>query len=145
MQMSQKSLRDGLNQNGNKIVIKVVIWRVYNRQEVLVVCYQIKDRKQKYIHEHLEERIMEHEGFIPKIYKDTRGLATIGYGHLVTKQDPFIEDVEYPEEELYESFFKRFTKSKKRSRRNCRTYKRITPYCERNYNRNGISAWRYRR
>ena len=60
----------------------------------------------------LEERIMEHEGFIPKIYKDTRGLATIGYGHLVTKQDPFIEDVEYPEEELYDLFLKDLQKAK---------------------------------
>ena len=60
----------------------------------------------------LEERIMEHEGFIPKIYKDTRGLATIGYGHLVTKQDSFIEDVEYPEEELYNLFLKDLQKAK---------------------------------
>ena len=60
----------------------------------------------------LEERLMEHEGFIPKIYKDTRGLATIGYGHLVTKQDPFIEDVEYPEEELYDLFLKDLQKAK---------------------------------
>ena len=60
----------------------------------------------------LEERLMEHEGFIPKIYKDTRGLATIGYGHLVTKQDPFIEGVEYPEEELYNLFLKDLQKAK---------------------------------
>ena len=60
----------------------------------------------------LEERLMEHEGFIPKIYKDTRGLATIGYGHLVTKQDTFIEDVEYPEEELYDLFLKDLQKAK---------------------------------
>ena len=60
----------------------------------------------------LAERLMEHEGFIPKIYKDTRGLATIGYGHLVTKQDPFIENVEYPEEELYDLFLKDLQKAK---------------------------------
>ena len=60
----------------------------------------------------LEERLMEHEGFIPKIYKDTRGLATIGYGHLVTKQDPFIEGVEYPEEELHDLFLKDLQKAK---------------------------------
>tara|TARA_R110002012_G_scaffold306038_1_gene510474 strand:+ start:766 stop:1191 length:426 start_codon:yes stop_codon:yes gene_type:complete len=60
----------------------------------------------------LEERIMEHEGFIPKIYKDTRGLATIGYGHLVTKQDTFIDNVEYPEEELYNLFLKDLQKAK---------------------------------
>ena len=55
---------------------------------------------------------MEHEGFIPKIYKDTRGLATIGYGHLVTKQDTFIDNVEYPEEELYNLFLKDLQKAK---------------------------------
>ena len=60
----------------------------------------------------LAERLMEHEGFVPKIYKDTRGLATIGYGHLITKQDPFIEDVEYPEEELYDLFLKDLQKAK---------------------------------
>jgi len=60
----------------------------------------------------LAERLMEHEGFVPKIYKDTRGLATIGYGHLVTKQDTFIEDVEYPEEELYDLFLKDLQKAK---------------------------------
>ena len=60
----------------------------------------------------LAERLMEHEGFVPKIYKDTRGLATIGYGHLVTKQDPFIENVEYPEEELYDLFLKDLQKAK---------------------------------
>ena len=60
----------------------------------------------------LAERLMEHEGFVPKIYKDTRGLATIGYGHLITKQDPFIEGVEYPEEELYNLFLKDLQKAK---------------------------------
>jgi GH24 family phage-related lysozyme (muramidase) len=60
----------------------------------------------------LEERIMEHEGFIPKIYKDTRGLATIGYGHLVKPTDIFKEEVEYPEEELYELFLKDLQEAK---------------------------------
>ena len=60
----------------------------------------------------LEERIMEHEGFVPKIYKDTRGLATIGYGHLVKPTDIFEEEVEYPEEELYELFLKDLQEAK---------------------------------
>ena len=60
----------------------------------------------------LEERIMEHEGFIPKIYKDTRGLATIGYGHLVKPTDIFEEGKEYPEEELYELFLKDLQEAK---------------------------------
>ena len=60
----------------------------------------------------LEERIMEHEGFVPKIYKDTRGLATIGYGHLVKPSDIFEEGKEYPEEELYELFLKDLQEAK---------------------------------
>ena len=60
----------------------------------------------------LEERIMEHEGFIPKIYKDTRGFATIGYGHLVRPTDIFEEGKEYPEEELYELFLKDLQEAK---------------------------------
>ena len=60
----------------------------------------------------LEERIMEHEGFIPKIYKDTRGFATIGYGHLVRPTDIFEEGQEYPEEERYELFLKYLQEAK---------------------------------
>ena len=60
----------------------------------------------------LEERIMEHEGFVPKIYKDTLGFATIGYGHLVKPTDVFKEGVEYPEEELYELFLKDLQEAK---------------------------------
>jgi len=60
----------------------------------------------------LEERIMEHEGFVPKIYKDSRGLATIGYGHLVKPTDIFEEEVEYSEEELYELFLKDLQEAK---------------------------------
>jgi len=52
----------------------------------------------------LEERLMEHEGFMNQIYTDTRGFATIGYGHLITKKDNFVEGKEYEEEELYQLF-----------------------------------------
>ena len=37
----------------------------------------------------LKERIKKHEGFVNKIYKDSLGFATIGYGHLVTKADTY--------------------------------------------------------
>ena len=30
--------------------------------------------------EELKERIKKHEGFVPKIYRDSLGYATIGYG-----------------------------------------------------------------
>ena len=52
----------------------------------------------------LKERINIHEGFVNKIYKDSLGFATIGYGHLVTKEDSYEEGVEYTEEELSKQF-----------------------------------------
>jgi len=39
----------------------------------------------------LAERVMEHEGFVNTIYKDTLGFATIGFGHKVTEHDHFEE------------------------------------------------------
>ena len=44
--------------------------------------------------EELKERIKEHEGFRSYVYKDSLGFATIGYGHLVTKEDNYEEGVE---------------------------------------------------
>ena len=52
----------------------------------------------------LAERVMEHEGFRNKIYKDTLGFATIGFGHKVTDADHFEEGVEYSREELEKVF-----------------------------------------
>ena len=61
----------------------------------------------------LKERIKKHEGFVNKIYKDSLGFATIGYGHLVTKDDPYVEGKEYTKEELSEQFDKDFDEAKK--------------------------------
>ena len=58
--------------------------------------------------EELKERIKKHEGFVPKIYRDSLGYATIGYGHLVLPTDHFEDGVEYSEEELNEVFEKDF-------------------------------------
>tara|TARA_R110002012_G_C11207443_1_gene560750 strand:+ start:70 stop:507 length:438 start_codon:yes stop_codon:yes gene_type:complete len=52
----------------------------------------------------LAERVMEHEGFVNTIYKDTLGFATIGFGHKVTEHDHFEEGVEYSREELEKLF-----------------------------------------
>jgi GH24 family phage-related lysozyme (muramidase) len=52
----------------------------------------------------LKERIKEHEGYRNTIYKDSLGFATIGYGHLVTPEDPYKEDIEYPKSELDAQF-----------------------------------------
>ena len=48
--------------------------------------------------EDLKERIKKHEGFVPKIYRDSLGYATIGYGHLVLPTDHFEDGVTYSEE-----------------------------------------------
>ena len=58
--------------------------------------------------EDLKERIKKHEGFVPKIYRDSLGFATIGYGHLVLPTDHFEDGVEYSKEELNEVFEKDF-------------------------------------
>ena len=58
--------------------------------------------------EELKERIKKHEGFVPKIYRDSLGYATIGYGHLVLPPDHFEDGVTYSEEELNEVFEKDF-------------------------------------
>ena len=60
--------------------------------------------------EELKERIKLHEGFVPKIYKDTLGFATIGFGHKVVHEDNFIEGKEYTKEELESTFEKDFIK-----------------------------------
>ena len=52
----------------------------------------------------LKARIKEHEGFVPKIYKDQLGFKTIGYGHLVLSTDIFKEGVVYKKKDLEEVF-----------------------------------------
>ena len=58
--------------------------------------------------EDLKARIKKHEGFVPKIYRDSLGYATIGYGHLVLQTDHFEDGVTYTEEELNAVFEKDF-------------------------------------
>lgn len=62
-------------------------------------------------YEEIKERIKKHEGFLPKIYKDILGKATIGYGHLVTEKDDFKENVEYSKDFLEEVFNQDFNKA----------------------------------
>ena len=58
--------------------------------------------------EDLKERIKKHEGFVPKIYRDSLGFATIGYGHLVLPTDDFVEGQQYSREVLDAVFDKDF-------------------------------------
>ena len=47
-------------------------------------------------HTELMDRIKKHEGFVNKIYKDSLGKATIGYGHLVLADEQWEDGKEYP-------------------------------------------------
>ena len=58
--------------------------------------------------EDLKERIKKHEGVVPKIYRDSLGFATIGYGHLVLPTDDFVEGQQYSKEILDAVFDKDF-------------------------------------
>ena len=60
----------------------------------------------------LKARIKEHEGFVPKIYKDQLGFKTIGFGHLVLPTDKFKEDVTYKKKDLEEVFDSDFNTAK---------------------------------
>ena len=61
--------------------------------------------------EDVKERIKLHEGFRNKVYKDSLGKLTIGYGHLITSQDNFEEGVEYSDEELNNLFEQDFQRA----------------------------------
>jgi len=52
----------------------------------------------------LKERIKEHEGYRNTIYLDSLNKATIGYGHLVTSEDPYKINQEYSKKELNAQF-----------------------------------------
>ena len=60
----------------------------------------------------LEKRIMDHEGFRKKIYADSLGKKTIGYGHLITENDNFEEGIEYTKAELLDLFHKDLEKAR---------------------------------
>ena len=47
------------------------------------------------------------------VYLDSRGLATIGYGHLVTEEDNFEPKVQYPKAQLLELFKKDLDRAEK--------------------------------
>ena len=63
------------------------------------------------MYENLKEEIRSHEGFVNKIYKDHLGFPTIFYGHLITSEDNYEEDKEYPKEMGDEVFEMDFQKS----------------------------------
>ena len=63
-------------------------------------------------YEDVKNRIKKHEGFVAKVYLDSLGKATIGYGHLLTEEDDFVEGVIY-DKDIFEALFdKDFDKAK---------------------------------
>ena len=63
-------------------------------------------------YEDVKNRIKKHEGFVAKVYLDSLGKATIGYGHLLTEDDDFVEGVIYDKDILEALFDKDFDKAK---------------------------------
>tara|TARA_R110002126_G_scaffold221595_1_gene366843 strand:+ start:958 stop:1386 length:429 start_codon:yes stop_codon:yes gene_type:complete len=61
--------------------------------------------------ETVKNSIKKHEGFRNKVYKDTLGKRTIGYGHLCV-EDWWEDDKEYTQAELERIFDKDFDKAK---------------------------------
>jgi lysozyme len=54
--------------------------------------------------EKLKERIKIHEGFCDTVYKDTLGKRTIGYGHLCTDNEEWIDGKPYDIQYLNDVF-----------------------------------------
>ena len=65
------------------------------------------------MYEELKEEIKLHEGFVPRVYKDTLGKRTIGYGHLCVEPEQWDDSKEYTKEELENVFSKDFNEALK--------------------------------
>ena len=65
------------------------------------------------MYEELKEQIKEHEGFVPRTYKDSLGKRTIGFGHLCVEPEQWDDDKEYTREELERVFDKDFDEALK--------------------------------
>ena len=63
------------------------------------------------MYEELKEEIKLHEGFVPRVYKDSLGKRTIGYGHLCVEPEQWNDDKEYTKEELENVFEKDFNEA----------------------------------
>ena len=64
------------------------------------------------MYDDVKSRIKKHEGFSAKVYSDSLGKGTIGYGHLLTEEDDFVEGVIYDKDILESLFDKDFDKAK---------------------------------
>ena len=68
--------------------------------------------------ESVKNSIKKHEGFRNKVYKDTLGKRTIGYGHLCV-EDWWEDNKEYPDAQLDRIFDKDFDKAEDGMKRLC--------------------------
>ena len=67
----------------------------------------------------VKESIKKHEGFRKKVYLDTLGKRTVGYGHLCV-EDYWEDDVEYTEAQLDRVFEQDFAKAEEAANRLCK-------------------------
>ena len=65
------------------------------------------------MYQDLKKEIQIHEGFVPRVYKDSLGKKTIGYGHLCVEPEQWDGDKEYTKEELELVFEKDFEEALK--------------------------------
>lgn len=65
------------------------------------------------MYQDLKKEIQIHEGFVPRVYKDSLGKRTIGYGHLCVEPEQWDDDKEYTKEELELVFEKDFEEALK--------------------------------
>lgn len=59
----------------------------------------------------IKKRIKKNEGYRNKVYYDQLGYATIGYGHLIKKNEPFKKNTQYSKKYLSEIFENDFKKT----------------------------------
>ena len=58
--------------------------------------------------EQIKKRIKDHEGFRDKVYNDSLGIPTIGWGHMILPEDNIQMGVKYSVDHLSEIFDKDF-------------------------------------
>ena len=77
----------------------------------------------------------EHEGFRDDVYLDTRGLPTVGVGHLVTPHSPYgiagaqVGDI-FPESTLNQLYDEDYVKHEKQAKKNFKNFDKHPPHVQ---------------
>ena len=82
-----------------------------NRLSNNINCVLLNSCKCQMDYQEVKNRIKKHEGFKSEVYYDSLGKATIGYGHLLTEDDDFIEGIQYDKSILDNLFDKDFNRA----------------------------------